>query len=249
MLKQLDEFKDVKVVRTRDQSIIEGGDIVVDVGGVYGISGCLCIHYLDASKNRFDHHQRGFSETFGPNYPIKLSSAGLVYKHFGKRVIEKLLGWPDNAKDLDYVYQQVYGEIIEAFDGVDNGVPKYPQDIKAAYHDRSSISARVARLNPRWNQETNDQILYDQFLKAVEITGAELVAAVENIALSSIPARDIALDGFQTRFNIHPSGKIIVLSQYCPFKSIFFDMEKELNLAAEDLPLYVLFQDTSNAWR
>jgi uncharacterized UPF0160 family protein len=164
-------------------------------------------------------------------------------------VIAKLLNWEEDAKDLEYVYKRVYGDIIEAFDGVDNGVPKYPSDIKAAYHDSTSISARVSRLNPRWNEETSDEILLRQFHKAVEITGEELVAAVENIALSSIPARDITRKAFSSRYEVHPSGKIILFSQYCPFKRDLFELEAELGVAEEDLPLYALFQDTSNAWR
>ena len=55
--------------RTRDPSILDTCDIVVDVGGVY-----------DESKQRFDHHQRGFAEVFGHGFNTKLSSAGLVYK-------------------------------------------------------------------------------------------------------------------------------------------------------------------------
>jgi uncharacterized UPF0160 family protein len=41
----------------------------VDVGAVY-----------DESKQRFDHHQRGFDEVFGHGFTTKLSSAGLVYR-------------------------------------------------------------------------------------------------------------------------------------------------------------------------
>lgn len=55
-------------------------DIVIDVGGVY-----------DASNNRFDHHQKGFTEVFGHGYSTKLSSAGLVYKHFGREIVENEL--------------------------------------------------------------------------------------------------------------------------------------------------------------
>jgi len=55
--------------RSRDPAILETCDIVVDVGGVY-----------DDSKQRFDHHQRGFTEVFGHGFDTKLSSAGLVYK-------------------------------------------------------------------------------------------------------------------------------------------------------------------------
>ncbi|CAI5532601.1 unnamed protein product [Closterium sp. Naga37s-1] len=44
-------------------------DAVIDVGGVY-----------DAATDRYDHHQRGFTEVFGHGFCTKLSSAGLVYK-------------------------------------------------------------------------------------------------------------------------------------------------------------------------
>ncbi|CAI7878454.1 unnamed protein product, partial [Closterium sp. NIES-54] len=47
-------------------------DAVMDVGGVY-----------DPCTDRYDHHQRGFSEVFGHGFCTKLSSAGLVYKVWG----------------------------------------------------------------------------------------------------------------------------------------------------------------------
>jgi len=55
--------------RTRDPAVLDTCDIVVDVGAVY-----------DEAKQRFDHHQRGFSEVFGQGFETKLSSAGLIYK-------------------------------------------------------------------------------------------------------------------------------------------------------------------------
>ncbi len=199
--------------------------------------------------HRYDHHQRGFTETFSSSHLIKLSSAGLVYKHFGKRVIATLLNWPEDHPELGFLYEKVYDNLIEMFDGVDNGVEQYPENVAAAYNDSTSISARVGRLNPRWNQETNDDILYKQFEKAVQITGEELVATVETIALSSLPARGIVEQALNDRFSAHPSGKIVCLPQYCPFKSHLFELEEELKLKDKDLPLYCLFQDTSSAWR
>lgn len=59
----------VDLVRTRDPAVLDTCTIVVDVGGVY-----------DEAKQRFDHHQRGFTEVFGHGFTTKLSSAGLVYK-------------------------------------------------------------------------------------------------------------------------------------------------------------------------
>jgi uncharacterized UPF0160 family protein len=81
MLKQLDEYKDATIVRTRDPEVIGKADIVVDVGAVY-----------DPATHRYDHHQREFTGTFDDKHSIRLSSAGLVYKHFGRRVIASLVG-------------------------------------------------------------------------------------------------------------------------------------------------------------
>jgi uncharacterized UPF0160 family protein len=55
--------------RSRDPAVLDTCDIVVDVGATY-----------DESKQRFDHHQRGFTEVFGHGFETKLSSAGLIYK-------------------------------------------------------------------------------------------------------------------------------------------------------------------------
>ena len=73
MLLCLPKYKDYVVVRSRDPDVLKLCGTVVDVGAVY-----------DPSKNMFDHHQRTFaaSNVF-PGHNIKLSSAGLVYKHFG----------------------------------------------------------------------------------------------------------------------------------------------------------------------
>lgn len=49
--------------------VLETLDAVLDVGGVY-----------DPSRDRYDHHQKGFEEVFGHGFTTKLSSAGLVYK-------------------------------------------------------------------------------------------------------------------------------------------------------------------------
>jgi uncharacterized UPF0160 family protein len=72
---------------------------------------------------------------------------------------------------------------------------------------------------------------------------------VESIAHSWLPAQAIVKDAFEKRFEIHSSGKIVLLSQYCPFASHLLDLEQENRLKKEELPFYVLFEDTSKAWR
>lgn len=47
LLKQLSEFKDAKIIRSRDPLILNNCDVLVDVGDVY-----------DPKAMRFDHHQK-----------------------------------------------------------------------------------------------------------------------------------------------------------------------------------------------
>lgn len=124
MLLKLPEYKDARILRSRDPEVLATCDVVVDVGAVY-----------DAEKRRFDHHQKGFVHTFydegnpeeetahgagttnghheqggqgnlrnkscgddlqetrkrkRPRTPVtKLSSAGLIYKHFGRELLKQ----------------------------------------------------------------------------------------------------------------------------------------------------------------
>ena len=73
--------------------VLETLDAVLDVGGVY-----------DPSRDRFDHHQKGFGEVFGHGFTTKLSSAGLVYKVY--EFVFFLFGLPECAKiHVIYSYQ------------------------------------------------------------------------------------------------------------------------------------------------
>lgn len=72
----------------------------------------------DDAKKRYDHHQRGFTEVFGEAgfTKTKLSSAGLVYKHFGKNIIATVLGVPENDQRVEVLWIQLYLELIESID-------------------------------------------------------------------------------------------------------------------------------------
>ncbi|CAO3662524.1 unnamed protein product [Rhizopus stolonifer] len=103
LLKRTEEFKDSVLVRTRDPAKLAECDIIVNVGGVY-----------DEATHRYDHHQRGFTETFDDKHVTKLSSAGLVYKHFGKEVVGKLLGAEVSSNDAEKIYLKTYDCFVEA---------------------------------------------------------------------------------------------------------------------------------------
>ena len=60
--------------------VLDGLDAVLDVGGVY-----------DPSRDRYDHHQKGFGEVFAHGFSTKFSSVGIMYKHFGMEIVAKEL--------------------------------------------------------------------------------------------------------------------------------------------------------------
>lgn len=99
----LPKYKEAQIIRSRDPAVIAQGSIVVDVGG----------EYLP-EKLRFDHHQRGFNETFSKDHDIKLSSAGLIYKHYGKEIIAQILGLEIDHAHVELLFIKMYDEFVEA---------------------------------------------------------------------------------------------------------------------------------------
>lgn len=177
-------------------------DIVVDVGGMY-----------DHAKQRYDHHQRGFTEVFGAGGfdRTKLSSAGLVYKHFGKQIIAKQLGIAETDPKVETLWLQLYGELIESIDGIDNGVNIAKGEL--AYAQRTDLSSRVRRLNPRWNEPSSDDVLDAKFAIASKVTGEEFLQQLDYFANAWLPARDVVKAALDTRYDVDPSGKIVVFKQ------------------------------------
>lgn len=109
------------------------------------------------------------------------------------------------------------------------------------YRDSTNLSSRVGNLNPWWNQ--TDVNLDERFLKAVELTGSEFLQKLDYLANSWFPARDIVLDTLKARFEVDPSGKIMLLKSFCPWKEHLHLLERAHNIHADQLPLYVVYED------
>jgi len=236
LLHQTEAYADATIVRSRDPEVLSGCDVVIDVGATY-----------EPEKNRFDHHQRGFEEVFGHGFVTKLSSAGLVYKHFGREIVANVLGLDRSDEKVEKIYLKVYKAFIEAVDAIDNGVNMYDTDAPARYENNTGLSARVNKLNPPWNEPTSPEIYYDQFLKAVAVTGKEFVDATKYYGESWILARDYVVSALDDATKTHPSGEILKLPCYCPWKEHLFELESERG--TNPLPKYALFEDDKGQWR
>lgn len=132
--------KNFEIIRTRDPKIIEKGDYVFDVGGVY-----------DKDLNRFDHHQLSFKEIRKDN--ILYSSFGLVWGKFGLELTQ-------SQKAKDFIDQKLVAPIDASDNGFDLVENKY--DVSPYFMQYFFFA-----MNPTWNENnlTNDEM----FLKSVEI--------------------------------------------------------------------------------
>ncbi|MDB5194392.1 MAG: metal-dependent protein hydrolase [Parcubacteria group bacterium] len=91
-------YPDATIVRSREQTKIDGADIVVDTGLVY-----------DPEKRRFDHHQPGGAGSHESGVPY--ASFGLVWKEYG----ERLAGDVEAARIVE-------DKLVTPVDAIDNGV-------------------------------------------------------------------------------------------------------------------------------
>jgi len=239
LLRQTSTYRNSDLKRSRDPAVLDTCDIVVDVGAVY-----------DESKQRFDHHQRGFTEVFGHGFETKLSSAGLVYKHFGKEIIANKTQAAIDDPQVTTLWLKLYREFIEAIDGIDNGVSQYPADLQPKYKNHTDLSTRVRWLNPAWNQSTDSATVDAQFSKASQLTGEEFLGRLNYYANAWLPARDLVLSALSKRTGIDHNGKILVFDQFAPWKEHLFELEAELSLSEDSKPIYVIYPDeTSGNWR
>jgi len=231
------------LVRTRDPKLLDECHTVVDVGGVY-----------DAAANRFDHHQRSFTTTF-PGRPTKLSSAGLVYLHFGRGIVARRLAQPEDSEQAGLVWRKIYESFIEALDAHDNGISVYdPAGIAAAGLEKKfsnggfTLGAMVGRLNPNWNDPVPADPVAAQadedkrFETASQRLGEEFDRDLDYYTRAWLPARDVVAAGFAARPEYDGEGRILVLKgQSAPWKDHLYTLEEEQPEGGK--VLYVLYPE------
>lgn len=117
--------------------------------------------------------------------------------------------------------------------------------MKPAYKIPTDLGSRVSWLNPAWNEEHIN--LDERFATAMELAGSDFSNILKYNANAWLPARAVVEEALKDRFNVHPSGEIIVLSTFCPWKSHLSDLEEEQKI--EGQVKYAIFKDTGSSWR
>ncbi|EAQ84677.1 hypothetical protein CHGG_08691 [Chaetomium globosum CBS 148.51] len=245
-------YSGAKLVRTRDPKLLEECHTVVDVGGEY-----------DAARNRFDHHQRTFSTTF-PDRQTKLSSAGLVYMHFGREIIARRLAQAEDSEQVGMLWRKIYESFVEALDAHDNGISVYDSAALAAAglekkfsNGGFTLGAMVGRLNPNWNDPTpadpaEAQAAEDKrFELASQRIGEEFDRDLDYFTKAWLPAREVVAEAFNGRQEFDSQGRIMVLQgQSAPWKDHLYTLEEQHPEGGK--VLYVLYKEKpvpDSKWR
>ncbi|KYG49084.1 hypothetical protein M433DRAFT_140442 [Acidomyces richmondensis BFW] len=263
LLRLLPEYTDASLIRTRDPSLLAPCTVVVDVGGVH-----------DHAIHRYDHHQREFHTTF-PGRPTKLSSAGLVWLHHGRRIVELVTG---RETEVELLWRKMYEDFIEAFDANDNGIAVCdPVALRAAgierrFADRGFTLASVVN---RYNHGLPPSLLVKKpedftsgeneeeqptqaeedrrFLAASTFVGEQFLMELQDKTRSWLPARNLVQDAFASRTQYDAKGRIIVIpyrKDGVPWMDHLYALESEHGV--EGQVLYALFAENGEAdskWR
>ncbi|KAL8726000.1 MAG: hypothetical protein Q9166_007002 [cf. Caloplaca sp. 2 TL-2023] len=267
LLRLLPTYNPSTLLRTRDPSLLSTCHTVVDVGGEY-----------DPDQNRYDHHQRTFDTTF-PNKSTKLSSAGLIYLHFGKAIIAQRTGLNPESEDTDILWRKLYAEFIEAIDANDNGISVYPSSETANLTKRFNdfgitLSSLVGDLNNDFSisasptstyHETNDtnsasnpdpQAAEDtRFIAASNLMGTSFLRKLNVYHTSWLPARSTVLAAYNSRHENDPQGRILVFREPTPWKDHLYTFESSFSSPTpgnSSKVLYVLYPESStpgSKWR
>jgi len=236
MLQQLEQFKDATIMRTHNSTKLKWCHVVVDIGGIY-----------DPTSFRFDHHQRGFEGTMkslaGMKWETKVSSAGLIFLHFGKDIISQLAQLPREDVNVQRLFDKLYEDLIEEIDAHDNSIEQFEGSPR--YHVTTTLCSRVEGLNPPWNAINPD--VDGAFHKAVEMCGLEFMQKLKHFKDVWIPGHLLVEEAMLARYSVHPSGEVIVF-RHCSslLEEHLFDIEQELGIPSEIK--FVLSRGKNHNW-
>jgi MYG1 exonuclease len=265
LLRCTEQFSNCVFVRTRNAELIDQCNSAVDVGGVY-----------NPTEFRFDHHQKEFTGTMTTNfktYNTRLSSAGLVYKHYGKEIIARYalflmeagrvsvdtlfpgqqhqqscaegqgtvtMTLPSIAEIVvssttAIVFDRLYKTWVEHIDGNDNGVEPNSGGTKN-YQVGSTLPGRIAKLFPRWNEQTYQELENDRFILAMHLATTEFFDQLEDLLCSWWPGCAIVMNAVRNCATTHASKRIIFFPGIVPpWRDHIYDAERDLNIVGQIL--------------
>ena len=161
----------------------------------------------DIGAGKYDHHQLGGNGQ-RPN-GIKYAACGLIWKEFGKQLIEKY-----NVEDIEYTFDYIDKNFIQFIDSNDNGqLPKLQTDYRNVH-----IAYIICIFNSKWDEEIDND---NNFIRALEFANSVFDEFLAD-TISKMKAKKIVDKA------IDESKKgIVILEKYVPWKDFIVNSEKE----------------------
>ncbi|MEN7982051.1 MAG: MYG1 family protein [Nanoarchaeota archaeon] len=185
-------YPNIRVIRTRDEAKFSKTNYRIDLGKKY-----------NPKTGDFDHHQLDFKLKRKNNIPY--ASAGLVWKHFGKKLA-------NFEKGFNYIDEK----IIQPIDALDSGVQIVSKEVIPNY----CIGEIINSFTPNWDNKNKD---YDKaFFEALnfvtdllrrEIDYANSIEEIEKIIKNSIK---------------NSIGKICILEKQVPWQDYIINNTNKL---------------------
>ena len=197
--------KSIKIIRSRNPVDWAMADYILDVGGDY-----------NPKKKIFDHHQNGWNEK--RENGIVYASAGLIWKHFGRKI-----------SGSDDVWKKIDEKIIQVIDAEDNGMEIFLSKIDRVAN--FSFGDFIYSFNPTWCEKNTDNRT-QAFKKAVEVCKSMLEREIKRAKDNYKGARYVRKIYQNTK-----DKRILVLKNDCSWKTVI-DEYKE--------PLFVVSPDKEN---
>ena len=198
----------IKYCRTRDVEILNSLDCVIDVGDVY-----------DPSIQRFDHHGKDFNERYpspNSNFAVgpKLATIGLLFRHFGRAYIEKVLfnhNKEITPRFVDYIYEYVLKNIVIPIDIMDNGENRTFK-LDTSFYKVPSVTKLIANLNNAGYYPEEDKDNFEVAMRLMKLYLESEVIRHHN-AISAEPKVLDLVDSCST--------DMLVLEDYTPWSAVF----------------------------
>jgi uncharacterized UPF0160 family protein len=150
----------IKVIRTRDESMFSKGDFVYDIGGEY-----------DPNRNRFDHHQEGGAGTRLNGVPY--AAFGLVWKTYGA----KICGSQEAANMIEE-------KLVQPIDADDNGIDIFKLNSEVSLY---LMQTMFYAFRPTWKEEQDyDTPFFECVEFAKKILHREIIRTHDALEAKSI---------------------------------------------------------------
>ena len=176
---------EAEVIRSRDLKVLEGCDIVVDVGGEYS-----------PALRRFDHHQQGGAGTRANGVPY--SAFGLVWKEFGL----------DYCQGNETAWLRLDKGFVSSFDAYDNGFKTYQMTVAdARVVELQDVFDNY--LNPNLDESAELANFDKQFSEALKLA-TQILERVTKRKIAEVASEQYFYEAWQSS----PDKRFVVLEKF-----------------------------------